>query len=319
MSSTINVEKISINIDQQSTLARLLAQENITVLHGNYRTAWFDPEKRVLALPIWKNRGKAVYDLLTGHEVGHALYTPAKGWHDAVDDIEGAPKAYLNVLEDVRIERKIQDRYPGLRAQFKKAYKVLAEEDFFGLTKLPDDMSDVLIIDRINLHYKLGDNIEVSFFGDAEKDFVKRAFKTETFEDVVNLAKEIYAYQKELYKQMNFEDKPVDINVMSPEDNNEEMDGEDPNDYHKPDPKDQKQQDEEYEVTQSEEENADSDDKPNSVKAGKKPDDQEQKELKSNQAIDKPAAKDKSVNDSLEALDALTDKAFRDKEKDLKT
>ncbi len=317
MSSTINVEKISINIDQQSTLARLLAQENITVLHGNYRTAWFDPEKRVLALPIWKNRGKAVYDLLTGHEVGHALYTPAKGWHDAVDDIEGAPKAYLNVLEDVRIERKIQDRYPGLRAQFKKAYKVLAEEDFFGLTKLPDNMNDVLIIDRINLHYKLGDNIEVSFFGDAEKDFVKRAFKTETFEDVVNLAKEIYAYQKELYKQMNFEDKPVDINVMSPEDNNEEMDGEDPNDYHKPDPKDQKQQDEEYEATQSEEENADSDDKPNSVKAGKKPDDQEQKELKSNQAIDKPAAKDNSVNDSLEALDALTDKAFRDKEKDL--
>ena len=116
------LEQIAVNLDQQSTLARLLAKENISVIHGSYKTAWFDPQKRVLALPIWKNRGKSVYDLLTGHEVGHALYTPAKGWHDAVDDIKGAPKAYLNILEDVRIERKVQDLYPGLRFQFQKAY-----------------------------------------------------------------------------------------------------------------------------------------------------------------------------------------------------
>ena len=131
----VQLDALAINFDQQSTLARLLAKENITVIHGSYKTAWFDPQKRVLGLPIWKNKGKAVYDLLTGHEVGHALYTPAQGWHDAVDDITGAPKAYLNVLEDVRIERKVQDRYPGLRYQFRKAYKVLADEDFFGLNK----------------------------------------------------------------------------------------------------------------------------------------------------------------------------------------
>ena len=92
------LEKLAVNLSQQSTLAKLLAKENIQVIHGAYKTAWFDPQKRVLALPVWKNKGKAVYDLLTGHEVGHALYTPAAGWHDAVDDVNGAPRAYLNVV-----------------------------------------------------------------------------------------------------------------------------------------------------------------------------------------------------------------------------
>lgn len=314
----VNVEKFSINFDQQSTLARLLAQENIHVIHGNYRTAWFDPEKRVLALPIWKNRGKAVYDLLTGHEVGHALYTPGKGWHDAVDDIAGAPKAYLNVLEDVRIERKVQDKYPGLRAQFKKAYKVLAEEDFFGLANLPMEMSEILLIDRINLFYKLGDHVEVEFIDKIEKDFASRAYKTETFEDVVNLAKEIYAYQKELYKQMKTEEKPVEINSLPEDANSDANDGESPEDYHKPDAEsEQEKANSNDDFTDVEEEDGDNADDPTSIKAGKKPDDEEQKELESNQAIDKPAPKDKSVDDSLQALDAITDKAFRNKENEL--
>jgi len=34
-----------------SVLPKLLAKENITIRHGNYQTAWFDIEKRVLGLP----------------------------------------------------------------------------------------------------------------------------------------------------------------------------------------------------------------------------------------------------------------------------
>ena len=67
----------------QTMLAKLLAKENITIEHGNFTTAFFDVEKRVLGLPIWEDRGKDVYDLLSGHEVGHALETPPEGWHDA--------------------------------------------------------------------------------------------------------------------------------------------------------------------------------------------------------------------------------------------
>lgn len=307
-------EKFAINIDQQSTLARLLAQENINVIHGNYKTAWFDPEKRVLALPIWKNRGKAVYDLLTGHEVGHALYTPAKGWHDAVDDQEGPPKAYLNVLEDVRIERKIQDKYPGLRLQFRKAYKVLADEDFFGLSSINYEYDDMLLIDRINVKYKLNEHIDVNFTSDVERDFYERAYKTETFDDVISLAKEIYAYQKQLYEEFKKTEKqsPSPINIFP----NEDMPGDDadPNDYNKPNAEDALN---DY-SKESEEGTTEDTSNPDSITAAIKPDDVEQKELESvNQAITKPSEKSMSKDDSLEALEAMTDKAFRKREQEL--
>ena len=79
-------------------LAKLLAKENLTVEHGNYHTAWFDVKNRVLGLPIWKDRGKDVYDLLVGHEVGHALYTPLEGLHDSNEEIKGCPRSYINVV-----------------------------------------------------------------------------------------------------------------------------------------------------------------------------------------------------------------------------
>ena len=90
------------------TIARLLAKENVTVQHGNYPTAWFDVKNRTLGLPLWKDMGKDVYDLLVGHEVGHALYTPYEGWHDSPEKLEGCPRSYINVIEDARIERFIQ-------------------------------------------------------------------------------------------------------------------------------------------------------------------------------------------------------------------
>lgn len=304
------MQKPKINIGQQSTLAKLLAQENIHVIHGNYRTAWFDPEKRVLALPIWKDRGKAVYDLLTGHEVGHALYTPAIGWHEAVTKVDGAPKAYLNILEDVRIERKIQDKYPGLRLSFKRAYTQLAQEDFFGLSKV-DDIATLLLIDRINLKSKLTDNVIVDF-SSVEKAFFDRAYKTETFDDVVSLAKEIYDYQKSLYNDRAAPEKMPD--VMS--------DGEgtgDSNDYDKPDPSqieeespDEKQQ-ASSDVEETQEESSE-EIQGNHTKAANKPDDQPQEE--STNPITE-ASKEKFVDNDEEFLDSITDKAFREMEEQL--
>ena len=73
-------------------LPKLLAKENITIQHGNYSTAWFDIKNRVLGLPMWKDMGKDVYDLLIGHEVGHALETPYEGWHDNPETLDGCCK-----------------------------------------------------------------------------------------------------------------------------------------------------------------------------------------------------------------------------------
>ena len=119
-------------IESKNQLARLMATENLVIEHQKIPTAKFDPMSRILYLPIWQNMTGFIYDLLTGHEVGHALYTPPQGWHDAVLD-KSKPKSYkhfLNVVEDARIEKRIQRKYPGLRLSFKQAYQELFKRDF---------------------------------------------------------------------------------------------------------------------------------------------------------------------------------------------
>lgn len=341
----MQTDKIAVNLEQQSTLAKLLAQENIHVVHGNYRTAWFQPEQRVLALPIWKNRGKAVYDLLTGHEVGHALYTPARGWHDAVDEYDGAPKAYLNVLEDVRIERKIQDRFPGLRLQFQKGYKTLADEDFFGLSKATRPVSHFLLIDRINLKTKVGEFVDVPF-NDAELPFLDAAYKTETFEDVVLLAKKIYAYQRKMIEEAK---KKAKQNANKPkaqkapkapaqpkpdldaqDDGNMVVEAEEDNtsDYlnekdreelsQQSDAAPETQEEEAVEATEDETKEDQKEDNPVKANAhASKPDDVEKKEL-DDEADGVNAPSDEEIkDDDLDMLESLTDQAFREKEGDL--
>ena len=59
----------------KGTLAKLLATENLIVEHRVVDTASFDVDRRVLVLPIWDVSDR-VYNMLVGHEVGHALYTP---------------------------------------------------------------------------------------------------------------------------------------------------------------------------------------------------------------------------------------------------
>ena len=182
--------------NSKSILAKLLAKENITIVHGNYRTAFFDVEKRTLGLPLWNNL-EDVYDLLVGHEVGHALETPPEGWHDADVEIPGCPRSYINVVEDVRIEKLIQRRYPGLVSCFKRGYQKLYDDDFFGVNEIPELTSDyVNLIDRINLKAKLRELINVEFL-DSERDLVNEVFAVETWEDVLEACRKLYAYALE--------------------------------------------------------------------------------------------------------------------------
>jgi hypothetical protein len=186
------------NLNTKSTLAKLLARENITVQHGNYRTAYFDVNARVLGLPLWKDKGKDVYDLLVGHEVGHALFTPADGWHDAATSDNSLPKDYLNVVEDIRIEKLIQRQYPGLVACFKRGYKCLDNENFFG-TK-DKDVNSLHFMNRLNLKAKLREYTSVQF-SEEEQPYVNKAMAVETWEDVLAVCAELHAYMKTLQKE----------------------------------------------------------------------------------------------------------------------
>lgn len=206
--------------NSKSILAKLLAKENITIIHGNYRTAFFDVERRALGLPLWNNLPD-VYDLLVGHEVGHALETPPEGWHDADVEIPGCPRSYINVVEDVRIEKLIQRRYPGLVSCFKRGYQKLYDDDFFGVNEIPELTSDyVNLIDRINLKAKLRELVTVEFTS-SERDLVNEVFAVETWEDVLEACKKLYAHALE-----NPVKSPSTIpnNNNSNEEQNEDMD-----------------------------------------------------------------------------------------------
>jgi len=208
-------------MNHNKTIARLLAKENLTIQHGNYKTAWFDIKNRTLGLPLWKDMGKDTYDLFIGHEVGHALYTPYEGWHDSPEKIEGVPRSYMNVIEDARIEKFVQRDYPGLVGSFRRGYADLLDREFFG--DIDDlDYERVKLIDKINLKAKLGNMVDVPFKPE-EKAFFDRAFTTTTFEEVVQLCRDILAYTQE--NQSELLEKPEDNgpDLELPEDGEQEM------------------------------------------------------------------------------------------------
>ena len=134
-------------------IAKLLATEDLTVRHSNTaRTASFDTKSRVLTLPVYLVSDDDVHDMMTGHEVGHALWTEAEKWEKAI--LEDYNKDILNVVEDARIEKKIKKRYPGIVRNFIAGYKTLADENFFYDEEM--EINEMQFLDRLNLYFKLG-------------------------------------------------------------------------------------------------------------------------------------------------------------------
>ena len=175
-----------INYEIKSQLAKLLATEDLVVEHKNVATAQFNVETRVLILPLWKKASTIVYDMLVGHEVGHALFTPNK-WDF------GIPQQFINVVEDARIEKLIKRKYPGLAKTFYRGYEELNDDDFFDIDD--EDITTFNLADRCNLYFKVGSFVDLAF-STAEKQIVSLIGDCETFEDTLNASKILYEYCK---------------------------------------------------------------------------------------------------------------------------
>ena len=190
------------NQEIKGNLARLLATENLVVEHRKVSTASFDVVRRVLTLPLWQKASNTVYDLLVGHEVGHALFTPADDWMD-----KEIPKDFLNVVEDARIEKLMKRKYPGLARDFYKGYQELNDDDFFSIGG--EDLTRFNLIDRINLHFKIGAHACIPF-EKKEEHFITKVEVAETFEDVINICRELVQFLEDNQEQT--EQAPSEMN-----------------------------------------------------------------------------------------------------------
>ena len=187
-----------IKLDTKSQLAKLIATENIEVQHNNVKTASFDTLNRILTLPTFKEQSGDVYDMLIAHECSHALWTPADGWKSIASD--NSLRSYVNVLEDCRIDKKIQKSYPGVVNNYKNGFDILEKQNFFG-THDKNINKDLMLIDKINLYYKSSKRLPFNF-SPKDKKWLDKVDSLKTFKDVVNLAKEMLDWQKKQVEQM---------------------------------------------------------------------------------------------------------------------
>jgi hypothetical protein len=172
----------------KSQLAKLLATEDIVVEHKHCETAQFNVETRVLTLPLWEKASNYVYDMLVGHEVGHALFTPN------VDPPKDIPHNFLNVCEDARIEKLMKRKYLGIAKSFYRGYSEMHENDFFELDG--EDITKFNLADRANLYFKIGSFLDIPF-STPEKEIITLIQNAETFTDTIAAAKALYNFCKQ--------------------------------------------------------------------------------------------------------------------------
>jgi len=187
----------------KSILARLLAAESIRLVHDpKAQTASFNLSTRVLTLPRWGGATIHLYDMLVGHEVGHALWTEKDGWRSTIEALaleykipEQAASGYLNIVEDARIERLIQTKFPGMRRDFYHGYMELVKTGKFK--DILDKLSTLQFGDRLNMHAKVGVHTHTPLnttWNIQEQKIWEQVNSTLTWTDVVRATKSLLDY-----------------------------------------------------------------------------------------------------------------------------
>ena len=312
------MREITTTRTSKDSLARLLAQEDLVIEHRKVPTAYFELKKRKLVCPILKDDMSAdLYDLFMGHEVGHALNTPEDGWHTAVCEKGMKYKGYLNVLEDIRIEKAIKNKYAGLRRSFYDAYKELYNDiDFFGVkTK---DVNKLAFIDRINLYFKVGHTMMVDFSKE-ELKIIEALHRMDTWEKVVKMAD--YLYELSKFEEVEPQEDPNQKMVpqINDEDGMEMPEGDEEYSV----PQSSGDEKEENETTGTGEEKSDEDGEEGSGEEGEEGDDDSESNSgeKGEEGKEKEQESSKEFGDGAgseedNANESITDKASREKEKD---
>lgn len=210
-------------LEIKGMLARLLATENLNVEHSpSARTASFNVATRTMVLPVWETESEEVYNLFVSHEVGHALWTPT----DFPEQLQkaGVNASLANIIEDARIEKMIQKKFPGLRKDYARGYRDIYESGWFGTEDKP--VSEMGLIDRVNLHYKVGAQLLVPFSVE-ERKFLDDIDVCEDYQDIIEVSEEIQKFVKDKNQSeggfFGFGDEDfISITYVSPDEEDEE-------------------------------------------------------------------------------------------------
>ena len=121
-----------------NVLAKLMAKENITIVDGGVSTSMIDLDNRIIYVVTFKPSRplncKEVRVTSLAHEVGHALFTPASLMHEAIKDKMPNLSQYVNLVEDIRIEKLIKNQYKGLHKTMQAGRKIMLDNNFYGLS-----------------------------------------------------------------------------------------------------------------------------------------------------------------------------------------
>lgn len=184
-----NLLKLS---ERVSKVCKLFAEDNIIVRFSETaETASYSPFGNVLELPynLKVLSDEDISILFISHEVGHAKWSSPEAIKET--NALGLHTEH-NIVEDIRIERMIKRKYPGLVSAYVRGYSKLSDDGFFGNPKIWNTHS---FANRLNIYAKVGPVTGKKIkFSDDELDFYKRCMLAETEEEVIALSKELTTF-----------------------------------------------------------------------------------------------------------------------------
>lgn len=191
-------------------------------------TAYYDIEEKSVTVPTWKWMDPICKQAIVSHEIGHAKYTNYK--KSVFIELAEKYKDLFNIVEDARIERLMKKEYAGLSSIFSKGYSQLIKNEIFNI---PEDKSELNLIERLNLYSKIGTIINIPFYNKEENTFAYRIMNLKTKVDVIELCEDLYNYIQEndmsasslidtISRKMNAKIKSMDVQYKNSDDAQED-------------------------------------------------------------------------------------------------
>ena len=264
------------------TFLKVISNNNrLNITYSNEaRVGYYTPALNTVVLPYYITKDRDIYILMGSHEISHVLHTPL----EFLDNHDGANSNKhptvrgvkfnkvlmncINIVEDIRIERLIRNKFPGFVAVYERGYTKL----FYTLFNTAEDSWDKMHLgDRINHKAKLG-KLSRHQLTTYEEGIFRYLKDTKDFNDVI--IKSLYLY-----------------NIL--------MENEKPND------KEQEEQAEEECEAEGDNKNTDPDKEDNNPKDSNKPDDDSEDEYDSDSEDESDSdSEDESDSDSEDESDS---------------